>query len=214
MKYGTIVLACLFAGCASAASLKSEGGHTVQLSTGEVVKVAFNDSFDVDPATRKPAAGGSSNVLFESSAGTRVAMRSRHSASRKTDTTIWSLDSPDRISFETDLEFRRKGLPVPLTIEINGERTSFLVDTNTSGEDQKVRRKLAPQIAGLSPNLKTALKELIHLGRAAYPHAGGGWIDLLYLFNPSEVGAAPEIVSSHEMDAEQREHFVRGFSPR
>lgn len=213
MKRVTAAIGFLAAAAALSAPVKEEGGHTVLLSTGETVRVAFTETIAVDPATHR-AAGGTSNVLFQSSQGTRIAMRTTTTASRKVDTVIWSVDGPDRLGFEMDLAPRRKGAPVPVSIDINGERASIPVEGDSPAEDDRVRDRIAPRVAALPPAFRSALKELLHLGQGSYEHSGGGWIELRYLFGGPEAGSPVSIVSKREMTADERDRFVKAFAPK
>ncbi len=221
MKTQMLLLALVVSSTMSASSLKQEGGHTVRLSSGGVVRIAYVDEFAVDPATRK-SAGGSNNVLLESSSGTLIGMRSRDSASHRVDTVIWSFAGPDRIAFDLDLESRRKGLPVQLWVDINGQRTRFLLKglapvrggASVRSEDDDVREELAPQVAKLPADFTSALKELLELGHSGYPNMGTGWTDLRFVFKPSEIRSESSILSEEPMGADDRQIFVRRFAPK
>src|SRR5450755_1164818 len=79
--------------------IKHREGDTVQLSTGETVKVATYDELEYDSA-RKP--GNTLHfVIFQSSTGTRIAMHSA-TAGKRVQTAIKSLQGPDVISFDVD----------------------------------------------------------------------------------------------------------------
>jgi hypothetical protein len=200
MKTRTLVIALLSA-CSVLAVLavppvKKNGqlinqeGHTVQLSTGEVVKVAIHEEIAVDWAKKK-SVGGRNIVLFESSTGTRIAMHSVDSAKRVR-TTIWSVDGPDKLSFDVDLA----GENVPLVVEINGEREIFSVDKGDRGEDERVRSGLRNHTAKMSPAFRDALRELFLLGRAGYPGLGTGHADLGLVLDPGEISVPSVSISS------------------
>lgn len=194
------IVSTLAAGSLFMAPVISKGGHVVQLSTGETVKVAFYDETAVDEATRK-SAGHRTVVVFQSSTGARIGMNTTGTRSGKVETTIWSADGKNKIKFDTDLQFGREGMPVPLTVDINGRASRFLRENDPSGEkDKLMRAKLGPQVARLSPEFVGAVKELFRLGHSGYPNLGTGWTELLTLFEPTDLAPqGTKIVSQSPM---------------
>jgi hypothetical protein len=183
-----LVVAALSVCSIFAKPVVDKGGDVIQLSTGETVKIGYYHEITLDSA--KSPTSTHTVVFFQSSSGETIGMDSTQTPSGKVESTIGSVNGNDKITFETDLGFRHKGLPVPTTIGINGERVSLLLDDDPSGQHGKqVRAQLAPRVAKLSPGFVSALHDMARLGIAGYSGLGTGWLALIHIFDPADVGA-------------------------
>jgi hypothetical protein len=195
----------------SALTLRS--GDVVQLSSGQVVRVATQEDLKLDSTGKKPESS-SEYVLFQDSIGTRIVLESKQKPDGRTESKFSSPSGSSRIEFQEDLGFGRKGLPDPVTVSINGERFHALIDRQSPASSDAFREKLRASAQALPVGVRNALRELFALGQAGYSQLGDAWVDLLYVFDPSELVAHASILAKTPMTAEEREAFVSGFSAK
>src|SRR5450755_692865 len=215
-----VVLIPLLLGCCAALTaqvvrkgdrLISRDANTVHLSSGEKVKVAIRQEIEADWGNRK-STGGRDVVVFQSSAGIRLGLHSTDSA-RRMQTAIWLIQGADKISFDVDSE----GQHVPVTVEINGDRSLFSVDKSLLSEDERVRSRLSHQIATMSPEFRRAIRELYLLSCAGYPGVTGTGTALLgLLLDSGEKAVAPsvKIISETPLTKNELSALLNDSSPK